>query len=311
MKMLESLYSNFFKKGTRRLRGALRDAVKSNALAYAGILYLRQLLGLSDVPKIHGDFPGNDKFLREYGKCHSVRLALLECDEIMLRRLIVANEGYIVPCGPFSGMSFESCAHHFSAAMMLGTYEMELWPHIEAAIERDYDAFVNIGCSYGYYAVGLARRTSGTRIVACDADPQAREICARLAAENGVTHNMVITDRFDGKNFEDYATHKTLILCDIEGTERDLMDPAKFTALKTLDLIVELHDVYDPSISKTILSRFNQSHDVKIVREGIYPSFELPKYLARLGSLERFIACHGGKRWGPTPWAVMLTPQLI
>jgi hypothetical protein len=73
-------------------------------------------------------------------------------------------------------------------------------------------------------------------------------------------------------------------------------------------MIVELHDVYDPTISKTLPARFAATHDIEIIynKAGLF-DFELitgrELYVDPLDSL--IMAWEG--RDGPTPWAIMRT----
>ena len=51
---------------------------------------------------------------------------------------------------------------------------------------------VNLGASEGCYAVGFARRMPNVPVVAFEADASNRELCAVVAAENGVAHQVRI-----------------------------------------------------------------------------------------------------------------------
>lgn len=93
----------------------------------------------------------------------------------------------VVMSGPFSGMRLRQRAvEGASLPKLLGSYEHELHETIEAACRRDIDLVVNLGCADGYYAVGLARRMPNVTVVAVDIDEEARDVCAEVAALNGV-----------------------------------------------------------------------------------------------------------------------------
>jgi hypothetical protein len=64
---------------------------------------------------------------------------------------------------------------------------------------------------------------------------------------------------------------RSLVFCDCEGYELELLDPDKVPALKDADIIVELHDFMrtDVAITPTILSRFAATHDVTVT--GLKP----------------------------------------
>jgi len=60
---------------------------------------------------------------------------------------------------------------------LLGFYEQELRPFIEAVIEWKPDVVLNVGCAEGYYAIGMAKRILGAKIFAYDVDPLAQAAC--------------------------------------------------------------------------------------------------------------------------------------
>ena len=209
--------------------------------------------------------------------------------------------------GPFKGMEYlDRVTEGCFAPKLLGCYEAELHPHIKGAIRRGYDRVVNIGSAEGYYAVGMALRLPEAEIRAYDTDPKSQAACRKLAELNGVADQVKIAGEFRGQDFDALAAEggRSLVLCDIEGAERDLIDPAAYPGLKRLDLFVELHDVLDPKISRRVTERFAESHEVMIVPHAI-SKVELPPLFQGLDNLDRLL---GVWEWrsGPTPWVVML-----
>ena len=249
--------------------------------------------------------PGFQKYERELAKWQWLREIVLDAEERRLRGWASENFGLAIPFGPFAGMTYAACERELSAASRLGFYEAELHPYVEEIVRRKYRRVVNIGCSFGYYAVGFARRMSDSEIFAFDINEIARERCRQLAEENGVADRIVIAERFDVEMFDRFQDERTLFICDIEGGERELLDPARSAALQCCDIVVELHDAIHPETSTDLPNRFRATHDVKLVREGAHAALELPEAMRGMGALERLVACHGGKRWGGTPWAVM------
>ena len=53
-------------------------------------------------------------------------------------------------------------------------------------LPTDYARILNIGCSVGYYAVGLAVRMPHVIVEAFDIDAEARRKCLDMAQANGV-----------------------------------------------------------------------------------------------------------------------------
>ncbi len=214
--------------------------------------------------------------------------------------------GPIVQGGPFEGMKYLDLASEGATlARLLGAYEATLHPIIEAIVARDYAQILDVGCAEGYYAVGLARRMPGARVLARDANPAARAKCAELAALNGVTARIDIGGIVTHADFDICAQARTLVICDIEGAEDALLDPARAPALVRADILVEVHDCYDAGMSGRIAQRFGATHNVQTIPRGLAPHL-LPPWMDALGDLDRVLALWEW-RIGPTPWLWMQT----
>jgi len=69
------------------------------------------------------------------------------------------------------------------------------------------------------------------------------------------------------------------VIIDCEGCELHLLDPGRVPNLRVSDVLVELHDFIDRSISPTIISRFADTHDISLVNSlerdpSTYPALE-------------------------------------
>ncbi len=159
-------------------------------------------------------------------------------------RRFVAWHGLTVSGGPFAGLIYPDQEPLTLAPKLLGIYERELHPAIEAAIGAQPAVIVNVGAADGYYAVGLARRCPDATVIAYEADARQRELCRRVAAANGVQIDIRGTA---GPGDLDGAA---LVVMDCEGCERALLQPLPAT------VIVELHDFLDPGVGDAIAARF-------------------------------------------------------
>ena len=168
--------------------------------------------------------------------------------------------------------------------------------------------FLDIGCAEGYYAVGLARLLGGATIYAHDLDPAAQDACRALAEVNGVADRVVVGGGFAAEDFEAYRGRRALVVCDIEGAERDLLDPSRAPSLAGFDILVELHDLFDRGVSAEVVARFAGSHDVERFGPGARDIGAFPELVA-LEQLDQWL---GVWEWrsGPTPWAFMRARQL-
>ncbi len=209
--------------------------------------------------------------------------------------------------GPFKGMLLgsEALAVAAETPLMLGSYEHELHPVIESIIAGGYKRILNIGSSIGYYAVGLARRMPDAIIEAFDIDETARKNCARFVAVNDMGGQVLISGEFRGDDFARYTGAKTLALVDIEGEEINLLDPERYPALRQIDVVVELHDVIEPGISKKLCERFAPTHSIELIENrNVFPDITglLPPG-AQLTSFDHFLIGWEG-RGGATPWGI-------
>ncbi|MFW6312175.1 MAG: hypothetical protein ACOC1K_08070 [Nanoarchaeota archaeon] len=78
-------------------------------------------------------------------------------------------------------------------------------------------------------------------------------------------NNIEVKGKCDFEELKAECEKKTLIFCDIEGFEKELLDPIKAPCLKKVDLIVESHDCFVPSITEELVKRFSNSHRIRIV----------------------------------------------
>lgn len=225
---------------------------------------------------------------------------------VLIQNTLLQQQGAVVLDGPLKGMDFMSqSAEGCHIAKLLGCYEQPLLPYIEQAIVDSYPLLLNIGCAEGYYAVGMARRMPQTRVLAFDLNPKAQEVCAELAVKNGVSGRVTVGALFRPEDFAKYAGERALVLCDIEGAERDLLDPAAAPALAGMDLIVEAHEGLIPGITKLLIDRFSATHDTTVVEDnGQRQLPRAPAWFNNLAHLDQLLAVWEW-RSEPTPWLVM------
>jgi hypothetical protein len=180
--------------------------------------------------------------------------------------VLARKHGLIVLGGPFKGMKYLSEAVCSSLTpKLLGSYEGELHEALTQIIDTDYETIVDIGCAEGFYAVGLALRLPHAQVHAFDIDAHARELCKTLAIANEVSERVSVAGECDHKGLEALTGGRVLIVCDCEGCELGLLDPAGAPGLKTCDLLVELHDMVDARITPTLIDRFTPTHDITLI----------------------------------------------
>jgi hypothetical protein len=181
-------------------------------------------------------------------------------------RLIEKQNGLVVQSGPFAGMTYVSEAICSSLVpKLLGSYEAELHPVLAEVFARNYETVIDIGCAEGYYAIGSAMRLPEARVLAFDINPRARDLCVRLAQANKVADRVQVEGECNHGRLRGLISERTLIICDCEGCELQLLDPALVPELRNCDLILELHDMIDPRITATTIARFDATHDITLI----------------------------------------------
>lgn len=179
---------------------------------------------------------------------------------------ILERYGPVVQAGPFADMKFVSEASNSSVVpKLVGSYEAELHDVIRGLSSDNYDGIVNIGCAEGYYAVGLARLFPSASVHAFDLDPLARRLCGEMAEANDL--NVAIHGECTAQLLNELVSKfdRPLIVCDCEGAEVQILDSSVVEGLSACDMLVELHDFVDPTISSVIQTRFQDSHEIQII----------------------------------------------
>ena len=225
---------------------------------------------------------------------------------VLIQNTLLKQQGTVVMQGPLAGMDFlPQSAEGCHIAKLLGCYEQPLQPFIEEAINLAYPTILNIGCAEGYYAVGMARRMPNTQVLAFDLNPKAQEVCTTLAQKNGVSDRIKVGALFKPEDFESYAKQKVLVLCDIEGAKKELLNPELAPALKGMDLIVESHECLISGMTQTLINRFKDTHNITLIQDnGQRQLKDSPQWFNNMAHLDQLLATWEW-RSGATPWLVM------
>jgi hypothetical protein len=185
--------------------------------------------------------------------------------------LILKEFQHTIHTGPFKGMQYISVANgSVLAPKIVGTYERELHGVIEQVIASGYKNIVDIGSAEGYYAVGLAYRLKhdpGVRIFAYDTNKAALANVDKLATLNNVRDKISINGYCEVDALNVFAGKETMVICDIEGAEKELIDPVKAPGILQYDFLIEVHDGGDRSsaIKDVLRNRFSNTHTITMI----------------------------------------------
>lgn len=216
-----------------------------------------------------------------------------------LTHLVRERTGERVRLGPFAGMRYvDGAVGSAYLPKLLGTYERELGPVIEEACARRPALIVDAGAAEGYYAVGLALRNPQARVVAFESRQAGRTALREMAQINGVEdqidirrccepvalravlkpgrHPRVPNLRFGKDELRRVPNSISFLLCDVEGDEDLLLDPASVPNLRTTFILVETHEFIRPGITDELLKRFELTHRVERIWQTERSSQEFP-----------------------------------
>ncbi len=118
--------------------------------------------------------------------------------------------------------------------------------------------------------MGLAVVVPAAKIFAFDTDFISRAQVRRLAALNDVTDRLHVHAFCRHADLDRLSTDRTLVVCDIEGFEAQLLDPATAPALWRGDILAEVHEASDASfeVEHLLQARFAASHHVERITAG-------------------------------------------
>lgn len=182
-------------------------------------------------------------------------------DRERVSKIVHARVGGVVQRGPFQGMRLTDSLTDTSSKV-LGSYEEELHDTFERLVDARPEQVVNIGSSDGYYAVGCKLRLPDAQVWAFDASEHFQGIVATTAGLNGV--RVDIGGLLEPGRLEAIAHNaKTLVICDCEGCEYELLNPEHAPSLRNATLVVELHE--QPGQPHEFLGRFDATHRTTLV----------------------------------------------
>jgi hypothetical protein len=185
----------------------------------------------------------------------------------LLRRWVQRKTGRAVVGGPFAGMLYaERAVWGAYVPKLLGTYEAEVAPCIEELLRSEPETVIDIGGAEGYYAVGIARRLPKARVIVFEQLEEGRRHISHMAEANGVASRLEIEGACSPATLrEALRAGPASIVCDVEGYELELLDPALVPELRLCSLLVETHDSVISGCTAQLRDRFQRTHEVRTV----------------------------------------------
>ena len=163
------------------------------------------------------------------------------------RRLFDAADG-VVKAGPFKGLKMTGSGNTSAGtlgAKIFGLYEQEVIRELQGLLPCA--TLVNFGAADGHFPLGLLKAGLVDQAICFEMSAEGQREIAENATVNGLSDRVVIQGAVVGGVHDTLAAlgvlpSQTLILCDIEGAEFEVLSDAFFAWAKGAQLVVELHD---------------------------------------------------------------------
>jgi hypothetical protein len=200
--------------------------------------------------------------------------------------------------GFFKGLKYET-GDHFSFDIIAGTYEKELFSILNSF--EYFDVLIDVGAGDGYYVVGLLNKFKHLKCYAYEQLGYRKERLLNNLLINNIDKNR--WEIYDSANIENLkslliditSNYKTLIIMDVEGYEKILLNLDLIPQLEGCTILVEVHEHLEPGVTNDLKNRFKNSHHNKIftttnrtVQDVMQPFNRFEKWLFRK-QLERLL----------------------
>lgn len=187
---------------------------------------------------------------------------------IYLQKKLLKFSGNKIISGYFKGLIYKT-NEEMSFDIIAGTYEKELFPILTNL--KSFDNLIVIGAGDGYYAVGLLEKFKNLKLFAFEILPERKKNLL-----NNLKINNISFDRcniYDGASIENLSNllqslplnNRNLIVIDVEGYEKVLLDPILIPELNNCTILAEIHEHLVSDITSIIKNRF-KSHHIEIIK---------------------------------------------
>lgn len=197
-----------------------------------------------------------------------------------LQRMVRTRTGMAVFAGPFKGLKYvDESVGSVLYPKLLGTYEKELAPALRRIAALRLQAAIDVGAAEGYYAIGLLRSGVVRSVVAFEQTEKGRQLLERMGRLNEVSDRISIRGRCEIADLSaalEALPRPSLLVCDVEGYEETLLDPARVPALSGTYILAELHEFARRGITEVIRARFRHSHSIREFSEEPRDPSDMP-----------------------------------
>lgn len=206
--------------------------------------------------------------------------------------------------GPFTGLKLDrqnSASKGQLGLKIFGLYESV----VVEAIEKfgPFGDLINIGACDGYFTLGLLRSDLAKRSICFETVASRQRAIRRYAKNNDLDDRVIVMGTADQRIGEriaeyDFQPQGSLMICDIEGAEFDLLTTNFLNQLAGATMIIELHDRISGKslqLREQLISRLpdNYEHEVLGWRP---PNFTGIADIEELSDNDRALATSEGRK---------------
>ena len=226
------------------------------------------------------------------------------------RRKMLANEIFErhkgkVQRGEYKGLLLDGSSNVSRGPLglkILGFYEKAVVEEIVAS--APFKDLINFGAADGYMSLGPLYAGFCQRSICFEMTQKGRHAVACNAELNQLTDKVEIRGIVDDSilsHFDEInvSTKQTLILCDIEGAEFDVLNTKVLNDLRGAKIIVELHDRLmegGVALRNALIERLPDGARYRILRSGETLSYNGIEDLERLSDNDRALVLSDGRK---------------
>jgi hypothetical protein len=183
----------------------------------------------------------------------------------------IAQHGYTVTGGPFAPLNYvEDSAGSTYLLKLIGCYEAVLHPVVAKIKQRSFDTIIDIGCAEGYYLIGLGKYFPAATLIGYDIDTRALALTKKLADCNQLANELILDTDCTHVKLQNQISNATLLICDAEGFEADILNPELCPKLADVDTyLIETHEFAAPGVVELLTRRLSPSHRIELVTFAI------------------------------------------
>lgn len=176
------------------------------------------------------------------------------------------RSGGRVSGGPFAGLeypAYSTGSEYFPK--LLGTYEMELHGVLQEIPRHGFSSVAVVGAGEGYYVGGMAKLLPETPLTCYEGDPYGRTAIGEMCERNGFSERVDVRGYCEAEELAGILGNSPspLLVMDVEGGERQLLDPMVVPALERTMILVEVHDCFEPDLADLLKERFRGTHTLE------------------------------------------------